>query len=307
MTTWGFEHITTASTRTGNSAALNCQLGMRSVRAKGRMRKVMKKIIALVMGLLLSGCAQLGHQEFYSQIAPSKYPPTSKVMVFEYSNVDLDEIYELLFSDFLIIGKSSFNGPYENPMRSVAYAKSIGADVFISTAQFKETRTSFLNLSTPTTSTTYISGYNGSGSVYGTATTYGTKTTTIPIRVNRYDQEGLYLKKMSDSVPLWERTDAQYKETSSNPLSGKWQNESYCLNVYQSGDQIMAFVDEVLKGDKSWSSGQLKMIFGKDSGVGIYLMGNKTPMPAKFRVNKFGHLEIELITNSEKFSFAKLP
>ena len=52
---------------------------------------------------------------------------------------------------------------------------------------------------------------------------------------------------------------------------------------------------------------QLKMIFDKDFGVGIYLMGNKTPMPAKFCVNKFGPLEIELITDSEKFSFAKLP
>ena len=267
----------------------------------------MKKIIALLVAVLLSGCAQLGHKEFYSQIAPSKYPPTSKVMIFEYSNVDLDEIYELLFPDFLIIGKSSFNGHYEDPMRSVAYAKSIGADVFISTSQFKETRTSFMNLSTPTTSTTYISGYSGSGSVYGTATTYGTKTTTIPIQVNRYDQEGIYLKKMGGSLPLWERTDAQYKETSKNPLSGKWQNESYRINIYQSGGQMVAFVDEALKGNKSWSPGQLKMIFGKDSGVGIYLMGNKTPMPSKFHVNKFGHLEIELLTNSEKFSFAKLP
>lgn len=267
----------------------------------------MKKFIALVVVVLLSGCAQLGHKEFYSQIAPSKYPPTSKVMVFEYSNVDLDEIYQLLFSDFLIIGKSSFNGPYENPAQSVAYAKSIGADIFISTSQFKETRTSFMNLSTPTTSTTYISGYSGSGSVYGTATTYGTQTTTIPIRVNRYDQEGIYLKKMGSNVPLWERTEAQYKETSKNPLSGKWQNESYRLTVYQSGDQMVAFIDEVLKGDRSWSTGQLKMIFGEDSDVGIYLMGNKMPMPSKIYINKFGHLEIELLTNSEKFSFAKLP
>lgn len=267
----------------------------------------MKNIVTLVMVVIMSGCAQLGHKEFYSQIAPSKYPPTSNVMVFEYSNVNLDEIYELLFSDFLAIGKSSFNGPYENPEEAVEYAKSIGADVFISTSQFKDTRTSFMNLSTPTTSTTHISGYSGSGSVYGTATTYGTQTTTIPIRVNRYDQKGIYLKKMGDSVPLWERTKVQYKETSSNHLSGKWQNESYQLTVYQSGDQMVAFIEKVLKGDDSWSPGQLKMIFGKDSSVGIYLMGDKTPMPSKIHVNKFGHLEVELITNSEKLSFAKLP
>jgi hypothetical protein len=267
----------------------------------------MKNAVAIVMAVILSGCAQLGHKEFYSQIAPSKYPPTSNVMVFEYSNVDLDEIYELLFSDFLVIGRSSFNGPYEDPEKSVRYARSIGSDIFISTSQFKESRTSFMNLSTPTTTTTYISGYSGSGSVYGTATTYGTQTTTIPIRVNRYDQEGIYLKKMGDSVPLWERTKAQYRETSNNNLSGNWENESYQLSVYQSGDQVVAFVDKVLEGDKSWSPGQLKLLFGKDSYVGIYLMGNKTPMPARIHVNKFGHLEVELLTNSEKFSFAKMP
>lgn len=267
----------------------------------------MKKISILLVLLTLTGCAQLGHKQFYNQVAPKKYPATPNVMVFEYSNVDLNEIYELLFSDLLIIGKSSFNGPYENPAQAKSYAKSIGSDVFLSTAQFKETRTSFMNLSTPTTSTTYISGYNGSGSVYGTATTYGTQTTTIPVRVNRYDQKGIYLKNINNADVLWNRTIDQYKETESSPLSGKWENESYTIKVYKSGAQMVAFISSVIKGDKSWSEGQLKMIFGTESGKGIYLMGNKTPMPANFNVNKFGHLEIKLLTNSETFSFAKKP
>lgn len=137
------------------------------------------------VALLVQGCSSLGHKEFYTQVAPMKYPPTEKTMVFEYANVNLKEIYDLLFSDFLIIGRSSFNGPYENPDRSVIYAKSIGADVFLSTSQLKETRTSFMNLSTPTSSTTYIAGNSGTGSFYGTPTTYGTRTTTVPITVNR--------------------------------------------------------------------------------------------------------------------------
>lgn len=256
---------------------------------------------------MLSGCTQLGHKQFYNQVAPEKYPQTSGVMMFEYSNVDLDEIYELLFSDLLVIGKSSFNGPYENPSQARNYAKSIGSDVFISTAQFKETRTSFMNLTTPTTSTTYISGYNGSGSVYGTATTYGTQTTTIPVRVNRYDQEGFYLKNLNNVNVLWNRTSDQYKETENTPLSGIWENESYSITVFKSGAQMVAFIESVIKGDKSWSKGQLKMIFGTESGKGIYLMGNKKPMPANFNVNKFGHLEIKLLTNSETLSFAKRP
>jgi hypothetical protein len=87
-------------------------------------------LVTLAAALFLSGCTTLGHKTFYNQVAPIKYPPTSNVMIFEYSNVDLEEIYELLFSDFLVIGKSGFNGPYEPPTQSRSYAKSIGADFF---------------------------------------------------------------------------------------------------------------------------------------------------------------------------------
>ena len=266
-----------------------------------------KFLVTLVAALFLSGCTTLGHKTFYNQVAPMKYPPTSNVMIFEYSNVDLEEIYGLLFSDFLVIGKSGFNGPYEPPTQSRSYAKSIGADFFIATSQFKETKTSFMNLSTPTTSTTYISGYNGSGSVYGTATTYGTQTTTVPISVNRYDQDGMYLKNINGKNPLWERTRSQYEATNTNEISGIWKNESYEIEIIQSGEQMVAFIKAVLDGDKSWSKEQLKMVFGTESGVGIYLMGNKTPMPSKFSLNKFGFLEVQLLTNSEVFSFAKMP
>jgi len=266
-----------------------------------------KFLLILATALFLSGCTTLGHKTFYSQVAPMKYPQTSNVMIFEYSNVELGEIYDLLFSDYLVIGKSSFNGPYEPPAQSKSYAKSIGSDVFITTSQFKETKTSFMNLSTPTTSTTYISGYNGSGSVYGTATTYGTQTTTVPITVNRYDQEGMYLKNVNGINPLWERTRSQYQATGSNSLSGIWKNENYEIEIIQSGEQMAAFIRAVLDGDKSWSKEQLKMVFGTESGVGIYLMGNKTPMPSKFSLNKFGFLEVQLLSNSEVFSFAKMP
>ena len=227
-------------------------------------------------------------------MAPMKYPPTSNVMVFDYRNVDLDEIYALLFSDYLVIGKSAFNGPYESPDGSRSYAKSIGADIFITNTQFAETRTSFVNLSTPTKNRTSISGYNGGGSFYGTATTYGTQTTTVPIRVDRYDQEGMYLRNVNAFNPLWERTRSQYRETGTSDLSGIWKNESYEIEIIQSGEQMVAFIRIVLGGQKSWTKEQHKMIFGAESGIGIYLMGNKQPQPAKFMLNKFGFLEVQL-------------
>jgi len=264
----------------------------------------MKRLFIIMTVLFLQGCT-IGHQTFYTQVAPMKYPPTEKTIIFEYANVDLKEVYELLFSDFLIIGRSSFNGPYEKPAQSESYANSIGADLFLASSQFKETRTSLMPLTTPTTSTTYVSGYSGAGSFYGTATNYGTQTTMIPIEVNRYNQTGLYLRNVNKVMPLWERTVNQYKKTQENELEGTWINENYKLNLFRSGEQMVAFIAEPPKERDVWDKGQLKFMYGVDSGAGIYLMGDKTPMPAKFNVNKFGHLEVTLVTAKESFSFAR--
>jgi len=59
------------------------------------------------------------------------------------------------------------------------------------------------------------------------------------------------------------------------------------------------------KERQDWNAGQLKFIYGVESGVGVYLMGNKTPMPAQFSLNKFGHLEVKLIPAKKTFSFAR--
>lgn len=273
------------------------------------MDSLMKRIlVTILVAISLQGCESLGHKTFYSQVAPVKYQPTDQALVFEYQNVKIDDIYELLFSDFLIVGRSSFVGPYENPLQSISYAKSIGADVLITSSQFKETRTSFVGISTPTSSTTSFSGYSGNGSFYGSATTYGTQTTTVPVSVNRYNQTGLFLKNVNHVIPLWQRTEDQYQKTASSELEGVWHSDGYTLNVYRSGSQIVAFTvgestDKEIR--KFWGSGELKFIVGVDSGVGVYIMGNKTPMPARFKVNKFGHLEAYMILTQQTFSFAR--
>ena len=163
----------------------------------------MKKLLVMLLLASLTGCAALQHQESYKQAAPTRYPQTSHVLVFEYRNVSINDIYDLLYNDFLIIGKSEFLGPYEDPRSSIEFAKSLGADVFVSTSQFKETRISFVPMVTPTASTSYIRGYTGSAPFYGTADSYGTNTTMIPVHVDRYEQSGLYLKNVNHVSPLW--------------------------------------------------------------------------------------------------------
>jgi hypothetical protein len=254
---------------------------------------------------LLTGCAALQHQQTYKQVAPSKFPKTAKVSVFEYRNVNIRELYDLLYSDFLIIGRSEFSGQYENPGKSVEFAQSIGADVFVSTSQFVESQISFVPSITPTTSTTYISGYTGRGSFYGTATSFGTRTTMIPVRIDRYDQNGLYLKNVNHVSPLWERTSSDYKETDANPLSGNWHNENIDLKIYKSGTQMVAFFEHAPRNKEQGQMDELKMIFNPETGSGIYLMANRTPQPANIKLNKFGYLEVNIISQNDTFSFAR--
>lgn len=274
------------------------------------MNKLLMIIFSLVLSALLSGCASSGYQSFYSQQAPTKYPKTDKIMLFEYSNVDINGIKKILFDDYLVIGKSGFNGPYEDPKDSAtSFGKSIGADVVITNAQFKETKSSMVSFSMPTTTTTNFSGYAGGSSYYGSATSYGTRTTMVPVTVHRYDQDGIFLKNVNNIHPLWERTINDYKQTADSTFNGVWENEDYQLKAFQSGSQIVAFITRTKAADDRgdvWKENNLKFIFGKKSNKGIYLMGDKTPIPSEFSLNKFGHLQIKLITNGEIFSFRKV-
>ena len=265
----------------------------------------MRKFLPLLLvTLLLQGCV-IGHVEFYQQVAPSKFPPTQAVKQFEYSDISLNDFYKTFFSDFLIIGRSSFNGRYEDPNRTLDFAKSIGADVFISTSQFKGTRTTYSTVVTPTTSTSYMSGMVGSSLVSGTATTYGTTTTTVPVQVNNYNQNGLYLKNVNKVLPLWERTAKDYPSTEQSPLSGTWKNENYTFAIYKSDQFIVATLVGQLSRE-NWKIDDVKFVYDVASGVGIYLMGSKAPMPADFALNKFGHLEVKLSPSGEIFAFERV-
>jgi len=163
-------------------------------------------------------------------------------------------------------------------------------------------------LSVPTVNTTNISGVGGGGYFSGTATTYGSQNVVIPTRQDRYDQDGIFLRNVNDVIPLWERTKKQYLETSRNKFSGVWRNEDYLLELYVSGESTVAIILNVTGNDDQksfWSQGDLKFIFNKDGG-GIYLMGNRAPLVANFKINKFRNLEVEYRGGGEsgKVNFA---
>ncbi len=266
----------------------------------------LKIFFAALMGLVLQGCAAVGYQQFYRQSAPSKYPPTEAVQVFQYNSVDINDVYRLLFSDHLVIGKAAFNGPLEDAEGAKAFAKAIGADLLITSAQLKETRTSLIPLTVPSTSTTQFSGYGAGGFYSGTATTYGTRTTTIPVRVDRYDQTGLFLKDINKVEGWWSYTQDKFTRGKPNQLEGVWGNENYTLDLQGAeGNKVYAFTISATSDRGNWPKGQFKFLFDIDSKKGIYLMGNRTPMPATFDVNRFGFLEVRLVGADEVFSFAR--
>jgi hypothetical protein len=265
----------------------------------------MKNLPLLLIAALFAGCAVPEHRQTYIQVAPAKYPRTARVSVFEYRNVNLREIYDLLYSDYLIIGRSEFSGLYEDPKKSAEFALTIGADVFVTAFQFKETQTSFVPSYAPSAEISYISGFTGTGSFYGTVTSYGTRTTMIPVRSDRYDQNGMYLKNVNLVSPLWERKRADYKETGANPLSGLWYNENTELKIYKSGSQMVAFFEHAPRGKEKGQIDELKMLFNPETGAGVYLMADRTPQPATIKLNKFGFLEANLISQNDTFSFAR--
>jgi len=199
--------------------------------------------ITIIAVLMLQGCT-IGHQKFYTQLAPEKYPETSKVMLFQYLNINLQGMYDTFFSDYIIVGKSKFNGPYEEPSQSLDFAKSIGADVFITATQFSNTATSVVPLITPSTTTTNISGFVGRNSYFGTATTYGTNTSYIPVTVSRYDQVGLYLRKFGSDKPAWELTKSNFTCDGESEFNGNWGDEKYELSICKSGVKIVGFISK---------------------------------------------------------------
>ena len=256
-------------------------------------------LLVFMISWMASGCSQKsGYETYYNQMAPKQFSYNYDAMVFKYTNVDISEIYELLFSDYMIIGISSFNANYRYPDNKAEYfSRRIGADVLIASSQFSETRTRFDTRITPAISSSFISGFGGSGS-YITATNYGVNTTTVPVQENRYDHDGFFLKNVNDVIPLWERTKDQYEKTSSNDIEGFWKNEKYMVEIFQSGDQMVAFVSEEFVRWPSWEEGELKFIFGVDSNVGVHLMNDKTPVPARFFIDRWGHLNIELLAST---------
>jgi hypothetical protein len=116
-----------------------------------------------------------------------------------------EQVNSFIKRGYMPIGSSSFNsGERQSEDAAIRQGAEVGADlVVIIDPKYTGTVTSSIPISAPTSSTTYYSGsattYGSGGyaraSSNGTATTFGTTTSLIPISVNRVDYAAWYFIK----------------------------------------------------------------------------------------------------------------
>jgi hypothetical protein len=169
------------------------------------------RAMLLPLVLILSGCLGNGYKDFYSRVpgvSPEMIAQTRAAPAAVSPRVErardastLAEAYGR--QGYFPIGYSSFNGGSgQSDAGAISQAKEVGADlVVIVDPTYTESKTANIPVTTPTSTTSQstgnatVYGPAGTSSVYGSATTttYGSKTTYIPMTIDRYDYGAMYL------------------------------------------------------------------------------------------------------------------
>ena len=217
----------------------------------------MKKIAIALITSALAACAS-GYSQFYTDVSgvtpdviakERVAPPPATPLVESSPTVPDPEQYARL--GYAAIGYSSFNsGRNESEKDAIAQGQKVGADlVVIVNPSYTGSVTSQLPITTPTTSTSYTTGsataYGSGDSVtaYGnsTTTTHSSKTTYIPMTVNRYDYGAVYFVKLAYIFG------ANWRDLSNDERSALQSNSGvYITSVV---NDTPAFRNDVLAGD----------------------------------------------------------
>jgi hypothetical protein len=266
---------------------------------------------------VLAGCVTTAnYDQFYVHSAPKKFEPTENIIYID-GDPNAEKTYEALFSDFLVVGRMSFNDKWRGSAPYVEYGKKVGADIVIASSVFDRDVQIQDSISIPKTNTSYVSGFDTYGTFYsGTVTTQGTQVIPYSYNVKRYDHDVVFLKRVTPDVKApWEYTQSDFADTGeTSDFRGTWKSENYVLETVPTEKDIVAFVKSV--GEEAtdalaetnptlkWTAGDIKFRFSKRTSLGYYLMAAKNPVPAKLSINKFGHLEISL-GEKQTFSFER--
>lgn len=187
--------------------------------------------------ITLASCAS-GYSSFYTPsadatpevIAARRVAPPPATPLLERSTPADPETILAAYAKrgYVMIGNSMFNsGKAESESSALKQGSAVGADlVLVLNPQYTGSITSSVPLTTPTTTTSHTSGsataYGPSGTVnaYGnaTTTTYGSKTTYIPMTVHRSDYGAVYFVKQRFNLGAFARdlNDSERQDLQSN-------------------------------------------------------------------------------------------
>lgn len=169
---------------------------------------------ALLFGSLLlmpTACAS-GYRQFYTPvegitpelIARDREAPPPETPIVEHASRSEEEkvVDAHLKRGFVPIGSSFFNsGRSESESAAICQGQDVCADLVVVFApRYTGSTTSMVPITTPTTSTSYstasATAYGSGGTVNaygsGTTTTYGSRTTYMPMTVHRSDYGAIY-------------------------------------------------------------------------------------------------------------------
>lgn len=190
------------------------------------MLRFIFRTASVVLGcVLLTSCASSGYKAFYTpaegatpeEIARLRAAPPPETPKLERSApVSADQILSAYAQrGYALIGYSMFNsGARESEVSALEQGRLVGADiVLVLNPSYTGSVTTVVPITTPTSTTSYTTGSataygpGGTVNVYGnaTTTTYGSKTTNIPITTHRNDYGAVYFVRQKFSLGLFVR------------------------------------------------------------------------------------------------------
>jgi len=167
----------------------------------------MRKLLSLLTLTILAACMN-PYQQFYEPLiqeselkTDARYILNDDLPSIEYVNPEsLAARNKALYEDgYYMVGYASFNGSEAGEDLLLAQGKAVKAFKILVSRSYTDTQTKVLQVTTPTTQTTYHTGSAYAGGAYGTysgtSTTYGRTTTYTPYQVRRYDQDAVFWVK----------------------------------------------------------------------------------------------------------------
>lgn len=175
---------------------------------------VYKKLLLLLTVGFLFSCQTNGYKKFYkSDYSETEIEGMKKTSRFQFLEEDEEPLFyapnstalfkkskkSLLEKNFITIGISGFNGPYESSKNALSHARDIGAvAVLLSDAEYTNTVSRVHTYTVPDTKTITesgtVSGKYGEGPIEysGKSTIKGEKTKTYTTHTKEYDQGAIY-------------------------------------------------------------------------------------------------------------------